>query len=73
LIAHVAICTGWTWDYIAEHVDIPRLESLNRYLAAHPPLHMMVAAYLGIKPKPPTPEHAESDYTDLFGMFNVRE
>lgn len=33
----------------------------------------MVATYLGIKPKPKTTNDAESDYSDLFGMFNVRE
>lgn len=33
------------------HVDIPRLESLNKYWAEHPPLQWMVAAYFGIGKK----------------------
>jgi len=55
LYAHVIAVTGWTWDYIAEHVDLPRLEALNRYWTQLPPLHLMVAAYLGIKPKEKEP------------------
>ena len=55
LYAHVIAVTGWTWDYVAENVDLPRLEALNRYWAQLPPLHLMVAAYFGIKPKEQEP------------------
>lgn len=51
MVAHVCACTGWTWDYVLEHVDLPRLESLNAYWRDYPPLHVMVRDYLGIKPK----------------------
>lgn len=54
IYAHVCACTGWTWEYIAEHLDLPRLDSLNRYWAQHPPVHMLVAQYMGIKPQPHT-------------------
>lgn len=50
MYAHVVACTGWTWDYVAEHIDLPRLKALNLYWADNPPLHRMVAAYLGIEP-----------------------
>lgn len=43
--------TGWTWDYIAENMDIPRLTALNEYWADNPPLHIMVKSLVGIKPK----------------------
>lgn len=43
--------TGWTWDYCLWSLDIPRLIALNTYWKHSPPLHLMVAAYLGIKPK----------------------
>lgn len=32
-------------------MDLPRLLALQAYWADHPPLHLMVKAYLGIKPK----------------------
>lgn len=51
IYAHLIACTGWTWDYIAENVDLLRLETLNRYWDKFPPLHVMVAAYLGLKPQ----------------------
>lgn len=43
--------TGWTWDYIAEHVDVPRLLAINKYWDAHPPVHLLVAGYMGYEPK----------------------
>ena len=32
-------------------MTLPRLYALNEYWVDHPPVHIMVAAYLGIKPK----------------------
>lgn len=38
-------------------MDIPRLEALNRYWEHSPPVHQLVARYLGIKPPAkPIPE-----------------
>ena len=31
-------------------MTLPRFYAVQRYWAAHPPTHLMVAAYLGIKP-----------------------
>ncbi|MDR5170730.1 hypothetical protein IHQ56_02755 [Methylobacillus flagellatus] len=31
-------------------LDLPRLMELEAYWGKHPPLHLMVAGYLGIKP-----------------------
>jgi hypothetical protein len=52
-VAYVCFNTGWTWDYVRDHVDIPRLESLHKYWANHPPLQWMVASYFGIGKKAP--------------------
>lgn len=68
-MAHVCACTGWTWDYVLEHVDIPRLEALSNYWSDHPPLQWMVAAYFGIKPKNKT--NNEDDIAQLMAMFPV--
>jgi hypothetical protein len=43
--------TGWTWDYVENHITIPRLKALHKEWQRHPPLALMVAGYLGIKPK----------------------
>lgn len=50
-----------------DHVDIPRLESLNKYWADHPPVQWMVAAYFGIKPK--DKPNNKTDIEQLLSMF----
>ncbi|STZ77344.1 hypothetical protein [Bergeriella denitrificans] len=49
MIAHVCAATGWTWDYVAEHIDLPRLKHLGNYWKQHPPVHLLVAGYMGYK------------------------
>lgn len=62
-------CLGWTWEQ-AEGLTLPRYEALCRYWESHPPVHLMVAAYLGIKPKPrPLREGEEQDYSELFALM----
>ena len=61
--------TGWSWDTIDREMDLMRLAALNHYWDSHPPLHLMVQSYLGIKPvsrstSPSKPETANTD-TDL--------
>lgn len=48
IYGHVVACTGWTWDEV-DRLTLPRYRELERYWRAHPPLHLMVAAYLGIE------------------------
>lgn len=72
-MAHVCQCLGWTWDYCDWHLDIPRLISLNRYWRNSPPVHLLVAAYMGIKPResevpPATPDQM----AELSEMFETR-
>jgi hypothetical protein len=40
-----------TWDQVLDELDLPRLQAINTYWAAHPPTHILIATYLGIKPK----------------------
>lgn len=70
LYAHIAACTGWTWDYIAEHVDLSRLDALNRYWTQWPPLHVMAAAYLGLKPSTPDKQDSIDELLQLFPLPN---
>ncbi len=44
--------TGWSWEYIDDHMDIPRLLKMNKFWRENPPLREMVQAYLGIKIEP---------------------
>jgi len=46
----LATCFGWTWEYIDEHMTLPRLDAMKDYWNDNPPLHQLVAAYLGHKP-----------------------
>jgi len=34
------------------HTDVPQLRAMSRYWASHPPLHILVAGYLGFTPAP---------------------
>lgn len=40
--------TGWTWDYIDQSMTVPRVVALFKHFDKSPPLHAMVAAYLGV-------------------------
>ncbi len=51
MVARACACTGWSWDTVVNELDLPRLQALNSYWDSHPPVHILVAAYMGIKPK----------------------
>ena len=42
-----------------------------RHWSDHPPLAVMVAAYLGIKPKPKPGANQDAEIEQLLGMFGV--
>lgn len=74
MIAHVCASTGWTWDYVTEHVDLVRLAALNAYWSGHPPVHAMVAAYFGIKPEDAAPAKNDTqDFGELFALGTFKE
>jgi hypothetical protein len=58
---------GWSWEYVDEQMTLPRLHSVWKQWKRFPPIHKMVAVYLGMaKPdadKPP-------DNVPLDSMFN---
>ncbi|HOX90233.1 MAG TPA: hypothetical protein PLN55_11530 [Burkholderiaceae bacterium] len=60
MIAH----TGWTWDYVEEHMDLHRYAALQRQWRRFPPLQRMVQAYLGIEPEDEPNEPSESMTAD---------
>ena len=46
LYATLIARTGWTWEYIDEHMSVPRLEAMNRQWERTPPLNEAVAVLL---------------------------
>ena len=48
--------TGWTWDYVENHMTVPRLKAMHEEWQRNPPLPLMIATYLGIRK-----EHGSSD------------
>lgn len=58
---------GWTWEYIDNHMTIPRLLHINKYQQDNPPIHAMIASYFGDGKKSETNESGES----LFDLFPV--
>lgn len=43
------MCTGLRLPDIRADLDIPTLRAMNAYWKKHPPLNLMVQAYLGIE------------------------
>jgi len=39
---------GWTWEQV-DQLTIPRLNALTAYWQRHPPMHILLAAYVGYK------------------------
>ena len=72
MIAHVCASTGWTWDYVAENLDLPRIQCLNEYWREHPPVHILVASYMGIKPSSGIVQ-SEADEAEAIGMLGGNE
>ena len=62
-------------DYVDQHMDIPRLVAMGNYWQKHPPVHLMVAAYLGIKPevkaKASDTLNTEQDLEEFMQMFSA--
>jgi hypothetical protein len=38
---------GWTFEYIDEFVTLPQLKEMSHFWEKNPPIHRMVATYLG--------------------------
>ena len=72
MIAHVCASTGWTWDYVADNLDLPRIQHLNEYWREHPPVHILVASYMGIKPSSSVVQSVADD-AEAIGMLGGNE
>lgn len=63
--------TGETRRQIREEWDLPLLKAWYEHCADHPPVHILVAAYMGIKPKGrKDPDRLEGDEAAAFLMSN---
>lgn len=67
------VCTGQTWEEIGQQWDLPRLEAWNVYNRDHPPLHIMVAAYLGVKPKKPRGDDRKNDLMGFLKKLGAKQ
>lgn len=56
--------TGWTFEYIDDHMTVPRLRALSEYWEHSPPVHVLVAAYMGVGKK-----DKATDLGELMSMF----
>ncbi|EOF9914138.1 hypothetical protein ACGLR3_002096, partial [Neisseria gonorrhoeae] len=72
VIAHVCASTGWTWDYVADNLDLPRIKHLNEYWREHPPVHILAASYMGVKPSSGSVQ-SEADEAEAVGMLGGGE
>jgi len=61
--------TGWSWEYIDDQMDIPRLLKMNRYWRTNPPVREMVQAYLGIAADDDKPARQDSNVDELIALF----
>lgn len=62
--------TGWTWDQVRNELDVPRLKALNAYWKKQPPVHLLVAAYLGYSPAEESGEVSpDKQALELMSMF----
>ncbi len=43
--------TGWTWDHVETTLTVPRLRALHEEWQRHPPMPVLFAAWLGVKPR----------------------
>lgn len=73
MIAHVCASTGWTWDYVAENIDLPRIGYLSEYWRNHPPVHILVASYMGIRPSEQPNEADEAEAVNMLGGNTLSE
>jgi hypothetical protein len=56
MYSHIIQATGWSWEYVRDHMTLPRLAEMNKYWASFPPVHISAGriyhAITGTKPTP---------------------
>ena len=64
---------GWTWEYIDDFMTLPRLTAMYKHWEGSPPVHWMIAGYLGVKKdKAAAAKPAEQDLSELFALFPMK-
>lgn len=71
LYAHLATCFGWTWEYIDENMTMERLASCDLYWKESPPIHILVAQYLGYTKPPGEEENTKTAEENCAALFNA--
>lgn len=84
MYCHLAASFGWTWEYIDDHMTIPRMVAINAHQARRPPQYLaiddirrLLAAYMGVAldggeakvDNNALPEGYGADGTSLFDHF----
>lgn len=68
LVAELVASGAGSWDAVARGMTLHHYNALQRYWARHPPAHLLIAAWLGIGPKPAA---EPADLGDLLAMFGT--
>lgn len=73
--------TGWTWEYIDNHVTLPQVEALSRFWSHTPPVAIQlrrIARFLGLPDmpsaavaKPEVPDRPRSLGADLHELSQM--
>jgi hypothetical protein len=50
IYSHLIATLGWSYEYIDEHMTFPRFKALVNYWKLHPPVHVLLAGFVGYKP-----------------------
>ncbi len=67
LVAELVASGAGSWDAVARGMTLHHYAALQRYWARHPPAHLLIAAWLGFRPK----ESAPGDLGDLVAMLGL--
>ena len=73
LRAHVVTHTGWPWEYVGEHMTLPRLTALNKYWEKNPPgggLGALLGLGSVVPASAPEPQE-EGTLEDLIGCWTA--
>lgn len=62
---------GMSWHDARHEMDLPKLAALNRYWDHSPPVHVLVARYLGIKAPTRTSHNAAEQNESVDGLLNM--
>jgi len=57
--------TGWTYEYVRDEFDLTGLRRMYRYWSEHPPVHELVAGYMGISAPKKSRAKASSSLRDF--------